>query len=84
MLEFEKQRRYVAWHTDVAAAGRVFPFNFRAHKFIAGHIVLHAIELLQDTKEVVEVFLANVFDTKVAYDETELDGSPFMAPETGC
>ncbi len=83
MLEFEKQHRYIAWHTDAAVTGRVVPFNV-AHKFIAGHIVLHAMEFLQDTKEVVEVFLANVFDTKVAYDETELDGSPFMAPETRC
>ncbi len=84
MLKFEKQHRYIAWHTDAAAVGRVVPFNVHACKFIASHVVLHAMEFLEDTKEVVEVFRAHVFDTKVVYNEAELDGSPFVAPETGC
>ncbi len=84
MLELEKQRRYIAWHTDAAAAGSVVLFNVHASKFIAGHIVLYAMEFLEDSKEVVEVFQAQVFDTKVICNETELDGSPFVAPETGC
>jgi hypothetical protein len=85
MLEFQKQHRYIARHTDVAAAGSVVPFNVHARKFIAaGHVALHAMEFLEDTKEVVEVIQAHIFDTKVIYDETELDGSPFMAPVTGC
>ncbi len=84
MLEFEKQHSYIAWHTDVAAAGSVVPFNVHASKFIAGHVVLHAMEFLEAIKEVVEVFEAHVFDTKVVYDEAELDGSLFVAPETGC
>jgi hypothetical protein len=85
MLEFEKQRRYIAWHTDGAAVGSVVPFNVHASKFIAGHVVLHAMEFLEDAEEVVvEVFQAHVFDTKVVYNETELDGSPFVAAETRC
>ncbi len=44
-LEFDKQHRYIAWHTDVAAAGSVVLLNFHARKFIAGHVVLHTIEL---------------------------------------
>ncbi len=84
MLEFQKQHRYVAWHTDAAAAGCVVPFNVYACKFISGHVVLHAIEFFEDTKEVFEVFQAHVFNTKVIYDKAELDGSPFVAPETGC
>jgi hypothetical protein len=84
MLEFEEQRRYIAWHTDATAVGSVVPFNIHASKFIAGHVVLHAMEFLVDTEEVVEVFQAHVFDTKVIYDKTELDGSLFMALETGC
>ncbi len=84
MLEFKKQRRYIAWHTDAAAAGPVVPFSAHSSKFIAGHIVLHTMELLEDTKEVVKVFQAHVFDTKVVFDETEMDGSPFVVPETGC
>jgi hypothetical protein len=74
MLEFEKQHRYITWHTDAAAAGSVVPFNANASKFIAGHVVLHAMEFLEDTEEVVEVFQANAFDTKVVYNETELMG----------
>jgi hypothetical protein len=42
------------------------------------------MEFLEDTKEVVEVFKAHVFNTKVIYNMAELDGSPFVAPETGC
>jgi hypothetical protein len=42
------------------------------------------MEFLEDTEEVVEVFKAYVFNTKVVYDKKELDGSPFMAPETRC
>ncbi len=57
MLEFEKQHRYiVAWHTDAAVAGSVVPFNIHARNFIASHVVLDAMEFLEDTEEVVEMF----------------------------
>jgi hypothetical protein len=42
------------------------------------------MEFHLDTEEVVEVFKAHIFNTKVIYDETELDWFPFMAPETRC
>jgi hypothetical protein len=42
------------------------------------------MEFLEDTEEVVEVFQAHVFNAKVVYNETGLDGSPFMVPEMGC
>jgi hypothetical protein len=84
MLEYEKQRRYISCHTDAATADGVVPFNVHASKFISGHIVFNAMEFLEDTGEVVEVFQAHIFNAKVVYDETELDGSPFVTPETGC
>ncbi len=56
MLEFEKQHRDMAWHTDAAVVGSVVPFNVHASKFISGHVVLDAMEFLEDTKEVIEVF----------------------------
>ncbi len=56
MLELEKQRRCIAWYTDAAAVGSVVPFNVHTSKFIAGHVAFHAMEFLEDTKEVVEVF----------------------------
>jgi hypothetical protein len=71
MLEFEKQHRYIPWHTDAAAAGSIVPFSDHASKFIAGHVVLHTMEFLEDTKELVEVFKAHVFNTKVVYDKAE-------------
>jgi hypothetical protein len=84
MLEFEKQHRYIARHTDGAVAGGIVPFNVNACKFIAGHVVLHAMEFLEDTKVVVEVFKAHISKTKVIYHTAELIGSPFVVPETGC
>jgi hypothetical protein len=84
MLEFEKQYRYIARHTDAAAAGCVVPFNVHASKFISGFAALHTMEFLEDTKEVVEVFKAHIFNAKVVNDEGELDGSPFVVPETRC
>jgi hypothetical protein len=56
MLIFEEQQRYRSWHTDAAAAISIIPFNVHASKFIACHVVLHAMEFLEDIKEVGEVF----------------------------
>jgi hypothetical protein len=56
MLVFEEQQRYIAWHTDAAAARSIVPFDIHASKFIACHIVLDAMEFLEDIKEVGEVF----------------------------
>jgi hypothetical protein len=84
MLEFEKQSKYIAWHTDVAVMGSKVPFNVHASKFIASHVVLDAMEFLEDAKEVVEVFQAHIFNAIVVYNKAELDGSPFVATETGC
>jgi hypothetical protein len=84
MLELEKQHRYIARRTDAAAAGGIVPFNVNACKFIAGHVVLHTMEFLEDTKKVVEVFKAHTFNTKVVYNKVELDWLSFVAPELGC
>jgi hypothetical protein len=37
---------------------------------------------LEEVQEMVEVFNAHVFHIKVINNEAELDGSPFVAPET--
>ena len=39
------------------------------------------MEFLEKIKEMVEVFDPNTFNPKVIYDEAELDGAPFVAPE---
>jgi hypothetical protein len=84
MLVFEEQQRYIAWHTDAAAASSVVPFNVHARKFTACHVVLDAMEFLKDIEEVGEVLQAHIFYPKVVNNEAELDGSPFVVPKTGC
>jgi hypothetical protein len=42
---------------------KLIPFNVHASKYITGHVVLHAMEFLEDTKELAEVFKAHVFNT---------------------
>jgi hypothetical protein len=60
----------------------VVPFDINTHKFITGHVVLDSMESLEKIKEVVEVFDSNIFCAKVINNEAELDGTPFVAPET--
>jgi hypothetical protein len=43
---------------------------------------LHTIEFLEDFKEIVEVFNTYIFNAKVFDNVAELDGMPFVAPET--
>jgi hypothetical protein len=56
MLVFEEQQRYIAWHTDVAAARSIVLFNVHASKFIVCHVVLDTMEFLEDIEEVGAVF----------------------------
>ena len=42
------------------------------------------MKFLEKIKQIVEMFNANIFNTKVIHNEAELKGTPFMAPETGC
>ncbi len=50
-------------------------------KFIASHVALDPMEFLEKIKKMVEVFDPNIFNPKVIYNEAELDGAPFVAPE---
>jgi hypothetical protein len=51
-------------------------------KFVAGHVELDTVELLKNISEMVEVFEPNILHPKVINDETELDGMPFVAPDS--
>ena len=53
-------------------------------KFVASHVELYPMKFLEKIKQIVEMFNANIFNTKVIHNEAELKGTPFMAPETGC
>jgi hypothetical protein len=82
MFKLNEQVVDVTWHTDATLMFYVVPFNINTRKFIPSHVALDPMEFLEKIKEMVEVFDSNIFDPKVIYNETELDGAPFVAPET--
>ena len=82
MFKLNEQVFDVTWHTDATATVGIVPFDIDTPKLISGHVELDPVEFLENIQEVVEVFDSNVFYTKVIYDEAELDGMPFVAPES--
>ena len=82
MFELNEQGFDVTWHTDATATIGIVPFDIDTRKLISGHVELDPVEFLENLQEVIEVFDSNIFDTKVIHDEAELDGPPFVAPET--
>ena len=81
MLELDKKVLDVAGHAESTALTNVIPFDGDAGQFISGHVELYPMVLLEKVKEEVEMFDADVFDSKVINDEAELEGSPFVAPK---
>ena len=61
---------------------RIVPFDVNTSKLISGHVDLYPVKFLENIKEVVEVFDSNLINTKVINNETELDETPFVVPET--
>jgi hypothetical protein len=53
-----------------------------AGKFVSGHVTLHTMEFFKWLQKKVEMFNANVFDTKVIHDEAELEWTPFVVPKS--
>ena len=82
MFEFNEQGFDVTWHTDATAIICIVPFDIDTRKLISGHVELDPVEFSENVQKVVEVFDSNVFYAKVIHDEAELDGTPFVAPET--
>jgi hypothetical protein len=82
MFKLYEQVFNVTWHTDATLMFYVVPFDINACKFIPSHVALDPMEFLEKIKEMVEVFDSNIFNPKVIYDEAELDGAPFVVPET--
>ncbi len=80
MFEFDEKVVDVPRHADEAASASVVPFDVDAGKLVTCHVELHPMKFLEEVKEMVEVFNAHVFRTKVIDDEAELDGSPFVTP----
>ncbi len=61
--------------------GCIVSFDVNTHKLVAGHVELNPMELLDNIAKMVEVFHPNILHPKVINNETELDGTPFVAPE---
>jgi hypothetical protein len=81
MFKLDEQVLNVAEHTDATPASCVVPFDVNTHKFSTSHVELDAVELLKNIVEMVEVFEPNILHPKVINNETELDRTPFVAPE---
>ncbi len=81
MFKLDEKVFDVAGHTDATPAGRIVPFDVITHKFVAGHVELDPLELLENIAEMVEVFYPNILHPKVMNNEAESDGTPFVAPE---
>ena len=82
MLKLDAKGFDVAWHTNATGTICIVPFDIDARKLVYGHVTLDPVKFLENIKEVVEVFDSNIFYHKVINNETELNGTPFMAPET--
>ncbi len=81
MFKLDEQVLNVVGQTDATPASCVIPFDVNTRKFVTSHIELDSVELLKNIAEMVEVFEPNILHPKVINDETEPDGTPFVAPE---
>ncbi len=81
MFKFDEKVLDEAGHTDTTPAGCVVPLDVNTRKFVAGHVEMDPMELLENIAEMVEVFYPNILHPKVINYEAELDGTPFVTPE---
>jgi hypothetical protein len=81
MFKLDEKVLDITRHTDTTPAGCGVPFDVNTNKFVAGHIELDPMELLENIAKRVEVFYSNILHPKVINYETELDGMPFVVPE---
>jgi hypothetical protein len=81
MFKLDEKVLNVAGHTDATLASCVVPFDVNTCKFVANHVELDPMELLENIAKMVEVFEPNILHPNVINNETELDGTPFVVPE---
>jgi hypothetical protein len=56
MFKLDEKVLDVSGHTDVTPVGCIVPFDVNTHKFVAGHVDLDPMELLENIAEMAEVF----------------------------
>jgi hypothetical protein len=81
MFKLNEKVLDVTGHTDATPVGHVVPFDVNTCKFVASHVELDTVELLENIAEMVEVFKPNILHLKVINNQTELDETPFVALE---
>ncbi len=52
---------------------RIIPLDGNASKFVSGHVTLHTVDFFKELQQKVEMFNADVFNTKVIQDEAKLE-----------
>jgi hypothetical protein len=66
----------------LAAFAWIIPFEGDACEFVAGHVELYPMVLFENIEEKFEVLDPHVFHTKIINNEAELDGTPFVIPNS--
>ena len=82
MLELGEKISNVASHANATAFVDVVPFDVDPSKFVPCHVALNSVVFFEDIQQVVEVFQANIFHTKVVYKEAKLNWPPFVTPQS--
>ena len=82
MFEFDEEIVDVPRHTDATALANIVPLDVNPCKLVTCHVDLYTVKFLEKVQEMIELFNFHVFNTKVVNYEAELDGLPFVAPET--
>ena len=81
LLELERQVVDIPGLAEATPFASIIPFDGDASKFVSSHIELYPMVSLEKSTEEVEMFNADIFDTKVIHDEAELERPPFVAPK---
>ena len=80
VLELDKEVLNVASHANATAFVDVVPFDVDPGELVPCHVALYSLVLFEEIQQVVEVFQANIFHTKVIHKEAKLDRPPFVTP----
>jgi hypothetical protein len=83
VVVLDKESVNVVMHGEATGASSVVPGQVDAGIEVAMPVFGEVVVLLYDVMEVVGMLNADIFHTKVIYDEGEHDGSPFVSPEAG-
>ncbi len=63
MFKLDEKVLDVAGHTDATPAGCIVPFDINNRKFVAGHVDLDPMELLENIAKMVEVCSSPTYST---------------------